>query len=241
MMECLTNPSFLLFLGILMMTVSFLVIYFEGKMREQNHKISSMLSLVYSLAENLNDVTAKVKNVTSNGNESLDDIQLNNSLEEPIIKINITNDNLIHVSDNEDSDEEDDEEDEEEEDVSDEEEEDVSDEYNEYLTNNIKILKIDLNNINEQDINDSDLDIEFNENITQDLDIEVLKNEETQPTEEETDFKTTPNNLEDNLNDTLDFKKLSLQKLRHIVTEKGLTTDANKLKKNELLKLLGME
>jgi hypothetical protein len=34
---------------------------------------------------------------------------------------------------------------------------------------------------------------------------------------------------------------MALPKLRSVVTEKGLTSDASKLKKNELLKLLGIE
>ena len=37
---------------------------------------------------------------------------------------------------------------------------------------------------------------------------------------------------------TIDFKKLSLAKLRSIVSEKGLSKEANKLKKNDLIKLL---
>ena len=36
----------------------------------------------------------------------------------------------------------------------------------------------------------------------------------------------------------LDYKKMSLQKLRTIVSEKGLSSESSKLKKNELLKLL---
>ena len=39
----------------------------------------------------------------------------------------------------------------------------------------------------------------------------------------------------------LDYKKLSLPKLRSVVSEKGLTPDSSKLKKNELFKLLGVE
>jgi len=41
----------------------------------------------------------------------------------------------------------------------------------------------------------------------------------------------------------LDYKKLQLPKLRNIVVEKGLTnhTDASKMKKHDLLKLLGLE
>ena len=52
----LFNPSFLMFLGVLVLVVSGLVIYFESKMREQNHKITAMLSLVSTLAEDMNSV-----------------------------------------------------------------------------------------------------------------------------------------------------------------------------------------
>ena len=38
-----------------------------------------------------------------------------------------------------------------------------------------------------------------------------------------------------------DYKKMSLNKLREIVVEQGITVDASKLKKGELLKMLGSE
>jgi hypothetical protein len=44
-----------------------------------------------------------------------------------------------------------------------------------------------------------------------------------------------------NLEDLTDYKKLSLQKLRSIVSEKGLSEDVSKFNKNKLLKLLGVE
>ena len=50
----LFNPSFLMFLGILVLVIALLVVYFESKMRDQNHKIASMLSLVSTLAEDMN-------------------------------------------------------------------------------------------------------------------------------------------------------------------------------------------
>jgi hypothetical protein len=37
----LFNPTFLMFLGILVLVAALLVVYLESKMREQNHKISS--------------------------------------------------------------------------------------------------------------------------------------------------------------------------------------------------------
>ena len=50
----LFNPTFLMFLGILVLVVALLVVYFETKFREQNHKISYMLSHVSYLAEEVN-------------------------------------------------------------------------------------------------------------------------------------------------------------------------------------------
>jgi hypothetical protein len=41
--------------------------------------------------------------------------------------------------------------------------------------------------------------------------------------------------------ENIDYKKLSLNKLRQIVSEKNLSSDSSKLKKPELLKLLGVE
>jgi hypothetical protein len=55
------------------------------------------------------------------------------------------------------------------------------------------------------------------------------------------DLKTININLEDSNTSNIDYKKLSLPKLRSVVTEKGLATDTSKLKKNELLKLLEVE
>ena len=52
----LFTPTFLMFLGILLLVVALVVVYFESKMRDQNHKIASMLSLVSTLAEDMNGV-----------------------------------------------------------------------------------------------------------------------------------------------------------------------------------------
>ena len=41
--------------------------------------------------------------------------------------------------------------------------------------------------------------------------------------------------------DKVDYKKMSINKLRDAVVEKGLVIDASKLKKNDILKMLGAE
>ena len=63
----LFNPTFLMFLGILVLVVALLVVYFENKFREQNHKISSMLSLVSSLAEELNGTKMVIQHLSMRG------------------------------------------------------------------------------------------------------------------------------------------------------------------------------
>ena len=52
----LFNPSFFIILGIVVLLSALIAIYFETKMREQNHKIASMFSLVSTLAEDMGGV-----------------------------------------------------------------------------------------------------------------------------------------------------------------------------------------
>ena len=71
----LLNPSFLMFLGILVLVVALLVVYFESKMREQNHKISSMVSLVSAMAEELGVVKSNVHILFSGGSRMESDLK----------------------------------------------------------------------------------------------------------------------------------------------------------------------
>ena len=52
----LFNPSFLFYLGIMVLSIALLVVFFESKFREQNHKIASMFSIVTTLAEDMNQL-----------------------------------------------------------------------------------------------------------------------------------------------------------------------------------------
>ena len=63
----LFNPTFLMFLGILVLLVGVLIFYFEGKMRDQNHKIASMLSLVSTLADDINNVKMGLNHIIIKG------------------------------------------------------------------------------------------------------------------------------------------------------------------------------
>jgi hypothetical protein len=282
----LFNPMFLMFLGILVLVVALLVVYFESKMREQNHKIASMLSLVSTLADDINGVKMGITHLAMIGGHNP-----NVSVKENLG--NYERNTLIEVSDDEDDEEcgddeecddeecgDDEECDDEEESGDDEEcgdEEESGDEFEEDLEEDsinddeVKVIKLQVSNEETEDNNSyeeadnlefdpvEDLD-EFNINdeipeIAEDYVEEVLnlkyddKPEENKKSLEETtvlstsELKTITIDLGDNEDEKIDYKKLQLPKLRSIAVEKGLTTntDASKLKKPELLKLLGAE
>jgi len=169
----LFNPSFLIFLGILILVISLLFVYFESQSRAQNHKIASMLSLVSSLAEEINGVKIHMSFLSLHGGGSQNaSISQNNQQ-----KMNLENqtmilkNNLINVSDDEgesdDEEESDDQGSDDEEEGSDDEEEgsddleeDSDDEEKSVInideSNNIKILKINIGNDNDDDEDDQE-------------------------------------------------------------------------------------
>ena len=272
-----------MFLGILVLVVALLVVYFESKMREQNHKIASMLSLVSTLAEDMNGVKMGLNHFAMIGGHNPN----------VFIQENLGNNGsnkLIEVSDDEESEEDEEEKSEDEGSEEDEEEksedegsdddmydESDSSEDEEGENDGIKIIKLQVSNEDAEDDHSYDeadnLHFENHEDLNEELDefnmndeipeiandyveeILSLKYDET-PTEnthlevEESkipstsELKTISINLGDNDHDeTIDYKKLQLPKLRSIVVEKGLAAnvEASKLKKPELLKLLGAE
>jgi hypothetical protein len=273
----LFNPTFLIFLGIIILVTAILFLYFENKSREQNHKIASMLSLVSSLAEELNGVKLGLNHLSMIG--AGHDIHFSNQsnfqpfkhLEENLNSLNEQN-NLIIVSDDEDSDNEEESESDDEEDSDNEEdkldseseseleeidevEELIDVAENNYLSNDIKILKLNLSadsNIYKHDeedieeINNENEDVNTVEFLTFDNgENDNNDNNEHQQYDISSELKTINVNLEERKNidymENVDYKKLPLNKLRSVVAEKGLIGDASKLKKNEMLKLLGAE
>ena len=69
------NPSFFIFLGLLMLFLACLILYFESKWREQNHKISSMVSLVSSLAEEVNHTKLVLSTISMQQQHQRDSIR----------------------------------------------------------------------------------------------------------------------------------------------------------------------
>jgi hypothetical protein len=279
----LFNPTFLMFLGILVLVVALLVVYFESKFREQNHKISSMLSLVSSLAEELNGTKMVIQHLSMSGGVQPQNFQQEqtfsnfNDLEENVSQQNTNNTNikLIQVSDDENSDSDNESSDsgsesndsienldDEEDSVKEIDDESVSSENNVIEIgehNDIKILKLNITKQNDDESKNSEAeqnldfdDLDELENLSESSDSVSIKdepqleelteiNESKDDNIKTMDLKSINITLEETKHESLDYKKMALPKLRSVVTEKGLTSDASKLKKNELLKLLGIE
>jgi len=256
----LLNPTFLMFLGILVLVVALLVVYFESKMREQNHKIASMLSLVSTLAEDMNGVKLGLNHLAMRGG----------NIPNIFVKDNLGNSDtnkLIEVSDDEESVNEESEDEESNLEFDDE----LDDEDSENSDDNeVKVIKLQVSNEESVDNNlyeeadnleldqVEDLDELNNDEIPEIADDyveEILslkydeKLEENNKYLEDSKFlstgelKTITIDLGENDHDKIDYKKLQLIKLRSIAVDKGLATnsEASKLKKPELLKLLGAE
>ena len=258
----LFNPTFLMFLGILVLVVALLVVYFESKFRDQNHKISSMLSLVSSLAEEVNGTKMIIQHLSMRaGSEPSQNFSNVANSEKNIHNLENTNtikyNKLIAVSDDEDSDDDiDDDDDSDDNDIDSLEDDAIDDCDNSTENDNQSIQDLDDNSVIEigekNDIKVFKMNITNNENIDNDNFDNLDELDELSDSENENigkknddiksmDFKSINISLEETKNDTIDYKKLTLPKLRSVVLEKGLSADTSKLKKNELLKLLGVE
>jgi len=293
------NPTFFLFLGMLLLAISLLTLYYESKFRDYNHKLSSMLSIVSSLAEEVNSIKFGLNQVAFAGGS----LPFQKNVEETIVKKS-----LIEVSDDEEDDDDDeDQEDEEEEDDEDEDDQDDDDDEEDDQDdededddnktiiqiggNDITILKIgqkedhveipelDIDDLqNDKDRDENDENDENDEDDLEELDdldsvsTESFVNEPLEILEAVIDNKNQlphPKDLEESsvlelgdssLNDikkinimdleevksiqaseSNDYKKMSVQKLRSLVVERNLVSESSKMKKPELLKLLGEE
>jgi len=247
---------FLVSLGITLLLVGFVGMFFTQRLQEQNHKINSMVGLVSAMAEEVNFIrnllrSSQVANLDINGGSST-----NEKLNEK---------NLIEVSDGEDNDDSDDESDDDEsenesDDDSDNESDDEKENENQESNqdndelieqetdfSNIKVINIHDTSENFQhsleeieNLNDDDCESESeSESSESDESINLVEIDTNLDLNEST-ISLNLNNSSDQNNDLIlvDYKKLSLNKLRSIVSEKGLSDDVNKLKKQDLLKLL---
>jgi hypothetical protein len=195
----LLNPTFFMCLGIVLLAIALLVVYFENKMREQNHKISSMLSLVSTLAEDMNGFKIGLNHLAINsmgGGTVYAQPQQFDELNTAFIS---NNDHKITVSDDEDEGSVDDSENDSESEILGDEIDSVSDD--ESVSDDVKVLKLNFNKEDlEEDDDDASETMDFDDNM-EDLDqLDELEdtNSETSNVNSEFVAETLDLNYEEN-------------------------------------------
>ena len=217
---------YIAFLGFILLLISGVYIFLVKRMANQNHQFCSIVGVVTSLADELNRLKEFISTtLIQKSNDSSKEIQL-------------TKNDLIHVSDDEEEEDSDDEEDTDEESDEEEEEEDNKYELSNEIASNLEI-----------DTPDEIKYIQITPTIKEEELIKVSEKEEInletiteeQPiTEEFTTEEFTTEEIKDisESDEVVDYKKLPLNKLRSLIVEKGLAEDASKLKKPVLLQML---
>ena len=216
----------LIYLGIMLLLVGLLGLYFTQKLNEQNHKISSMLGLVSTMAEELNYMRSRIKSVAAGPTVVSDFRPVGSS--------------LIPVSDDEESDDDDSS-------ADDSDSEGVS---NSSVEEEPQIKSISLADIDETEpaiIIDDVRTLNFNTGLSN----EEEKADDDDDDEDDDDSSSTSSdsiqvdsfaNLKSiSLDDSSappDYKNMPLNKLRNVAISKKLVEDASKLKKADILKLL---
>jgi len=283
----LFTPSTIICLGITLLLVGLLGMYFMGKFITQDHKISSMFGLVSSMAEEMHFMREKIQTVKFGGSAGPTSNIINTSF--PFMQekneeiVASSNNDLISVSDEDDDDDDS---------VSSEDSSsssvgssDIDEEVND-SPSNIKIINIgetfitqntgdEINDVEElndsvlsSDSSDNDDDLDDNGAADNgaadngaadngaDNDIEIHEIELSNSDElliNRDMLKTININIaaqqsidgdnhgtnNNNSTSTIDYKKMSVNQLRTVATGKGLIAqNSNKLKKEDLLKLL---
>ena len=286
------STSFLFSIAIIVILIGGIFAYVSYRMSEQDHKFSSMLGLVSTMADEIHELKNKTVvpvNQHQHQHQQYNENYNDDDEEVGLIKHSLGgNPKLIHVSDDESEDESEAQSDAESEDESDAESEAESDAESDAESEDDAESETDMNNLENKSINLGDnidiLDLQdivdeiteeadetnaeiidlVDVNETNDVAVNDIKSihlaepinmhlDELSPVEITNDLKTISISMTDigmNINDfgddsnkhkSVDYKKMSLNKLRDVVVEKGIIPDASKLKKNELLKLLGEE
>ena len=258
-LNTLLCPKFFIILGTILLVAAIIVLYFERKSKEQNHKINSMLSLVSTLAEDLNNYKVGLNNLSMmvvnsqppNGSAGLSmnggNINENDNENEKgndLIDVSDDDDDDDNEGDDDDSDDSGDDsgDDDDDDDDSDSDKDDadadsgtikMSETFD--IDETIKVMEFDVENIDNIDPVDSDSNT-IDRNLDNSDSVKVLKIDDLLLDE----TTTMPNVDSIELLDSgeVDYKKMSVGKLRSIASEKNGGEDYSKMKKTELLKIL---
>ena len=241
----LLSTPFLISLGITFLLVGILGIFLSQKIMDQNHKISSMLGLVTTMAEELNFIRARFQ-MTNNNNFAQGTVQVQRTFENQVPE----EEPLIEVSDEEESDDSEEVSDDSEEESDEDEDEDeekliIGEESQDVST--IKVIQMGETMTFKEQEQTQDLEeleeVEESTFVTEDDNVSfaeesVSASEETVSEEtasEETASEETV--TKKNVTGT-DLKKMTIQNLRDIAVKKGFSGDVSKMKKADVLKIV---
>ena len=239
-----------------MILISVLGLYFIQKINQQNHKINTMVDLVATLSEQMNmlrSMSSMSNNIDVGGSSLSTDTPFTQNDQHMLSSDDTHKVNMIHVSDGEEGssgsdieyDESDEEESDEEESGEDSDDEDSDDEDSDDEQENSSVEeedKKDILDVKSQEIEKIEDEV---------LEIPDLSIDEVQ--EDPVTLKSISIDIDDDDDDdevdtgvktldvVMDYKKASLSKLREIVQTKGLVTDASKMKKADILRVLESE
>lgn len=256
----LLSTSFLFSVAIIIILIGGIFAYVSYRMSEQDHKIASMLGLIATMAEEIQFFRSKLSQVQrhehnpNHGEEEnqndyiqmipvLDPNNLITGVTEKSKLISVSDDELSEDLEEEDLESDSDLESELDEEDSEEESDEDVDLEDDDLEEIVNLEQSDLNledNKNSMEDNNNIKSIHLEEPINLNFsnqEIEIDHSDEILSS----DLKTISITDLEESNKKPDYKKMSITKLREVVVEKGIIADASKLKKNDLLKLLGDE
>ena len=221
------NLNFLINLGFTILIAGVIIFYLRQQIDVVNHKLSSMLSLITTITQNVQNLeNSNIVLPTFGGSGENDDGRI--MVPEDLKTINITEEEEDeeedeHEDEDEDEDEEEDEEEEdEEEEEEDDEDEEVEDEEEEEDEDE-KTFKIE------------EVSAMKKEDIT--AEIKSIGGISTiEPIEEQLFEQVTK--IEDNENKQPDYSQLTVPELKKLVSDKGLAKNLKSLKKSDLVELL---
>jgi hypothetical protein len=237
----LLSTPFLISLGITFLLVGILGIFLSQKIMDQNHKISSMLGLVTTMAEELNFIRSRFQmNNFSQGGALVEPVkrEVENliSKEEPLIDVSDDDDDDDDEDEDEDEESEEDEEGDEEEEEEEEEEGEklVIGEESQHLST-IKVIQMgESMTFKEQEEEEKEDEVEDDLEELEEVDEStfVTEEEDVSSYAEESVVEEKP------LISGANLKKMTIQTLRDIAVKKGFSGDVSKMKKADVLKIV---
>jgi hypothetical protein len=253
----LLSSSFLFSIAIIIILIGGIFAYVSYRMSEQDHKITSMLGLISTMADELQFFRSRTERVEREERQDRTDNIMISPVLDPnnLVPIVSNYPTLISVSDDEsesDSEsesesesgsEDDDQSEESESEDDDQEDDDQGEEEEDDLTKDVLNLEGEHETLDLEELEDLNRDETIKSiHLETPIDLNISKEEEQSVDELFVgDLKTISIMDLEESNKKPDYKKMSLNKLREVVVEKGLIVDASKMKKPELLKLLGDE